>query len=229
MLKAKYDAFEGFYAGLGGGYSYQEIRDNYSQVNDKNDTFNETDNISQELAIGQAFVGYGFKFPRRFERLYLGTELSFNLYSDGSSFTPKDPSSPRPNVTKSKVSPLYGFQASLLPGVYVSSTTLLYGRVGFGLERYDAHFETDIRTVPNKKNSSREWAPEYILGVSLQQKIWDNFSLRAECNYIATAIFDGPRGDTVVPRTGRLLNQHKNDYRAMSNNVLVSVAYHFGG
>jgi len=234
---AEKNSLHGFYLGAGAGYSWQNIDLDNTQTfqNSGANRFvvKDSKNISQDLGLGQLFLGYGFNRGI----LYLGTELGFNLYQEGESFKLFNQFNSIPNSFDAtvknytgKVSPKYGFQLTFLPGLYITPTTLMYGRVGGALTRYDTDSNTSVNQtvspeISDKPNSDTNWVPEIIIGAGIRQQIWKNLSARVDYSYSQSAKFSGATATINKPVGDKAIRESKADYKLQSNNLMFSVIY----
>ena len=230
---AQSNSFDGFYAGVGAGYAWQDINSTVQPV-ERGVPYSENygQSASQELGFGQLFIGYGLSR----DIVYFGTEVGFNLYQEGNNYNLKNlynlapPSPPHANSMTNKISPKYGFQLSFLPGLYLTPDTLIYGRLGGAVTRYDTETKTDVN-LPGffaTNNSDSNWVPELVVGAGLAQKMWENISVRVDYTYTYSADFNGAANgyaDTTNPSTNFI--EKNEDIHIKSNNLAFSLVYSF--
>ena len=237
LAVAQDNQFDGLYAGAGVGYAWQEVSKDYltsvkiagikrSRENSVND--------DQNLGLGQIFIGYGLSRGM----LYFGTELGLNVYKDNSSAERVYPNQNlavglTPKVVTFDVTPKYGFQLSFLPGLYLTPSTLVYGRLGGALTRYDteAKFNVNRAVSPeayDTKNSDDNWVPELVVGAGVRQKIWESLSARLDYTYTYSDQFSGAPNTLGLPANdSRYYKVHNDSTRVKANNLALSIIYSF--
>lgn len=228
---AQDDGFDGWYVGGSGGYSWQSVNETYFQHDLTGsfpfNSYTVKSNLKQNVAEGQLFAGYSVPFN---DILYGGLEASFNFYGSPAFYRPMHPYFAPEIYVNERVGQSYGFQFSMLPGVFATMNTLLYGRIGYGLENYKSEFNTNIPFLVPQNIQVNKWVSEIIAGFGINHYISTCMSLRLEYNHIASAKIGGPAGLRMISVTPPVLVplfQYSNSYRLHSNNILLGLVYSF--
>lgn len=230
-INANGDPFDGAYVGLAGGYTQQTLNHHYFEQNNPNvliqsPSYKQDTDISQHIGFGQLFAGYGIPFSEFF---YGAIETNLNFYENSNSFNPRSPRFFVPNLVSTEISQEYGIQISLLPGIFITEDNMLYGRLGYGYERFKTKYSVNIPfTTPIGANGN-EWVSDLILGIGINHPFTESLSGRIEYNYKTSGEIEGYHGTTVVFVNGTLqpLNQYSNSYHLNTNSILLSLLYNF--
>lgn len=229
-VKANGDPFDGVYAGIAGGYTQQTLTHHYHEQSNPNvfsiqsPGYKQDTDIKQHIGFGQLFAGYGIPLNDFF---YTALETSLNFYEDSNQFNPRSPRFFIPNLVSTEVSQDYGLQLSILPGLFITEDNMLYGRLGYGYERFKTKFSVAIPFVNSFTARDNQWVSELILGIGINHPFTDNLSGRLEYNYKTSGEIKGYNGTTVVLANGTLvpLNQYSNSYHLNTNSILLSLIY----
>lgn len=220
--------FEGYYLGLGGGYSKQHMKDRYFQQNEiPVYAFSAENTYHRSTGLGQLFAGYSVPFSDYF---YGGLEGGITFYGSTKQYTPVYPLA-TDYPTQASISQQYGFTVSLLPGLFVTPSTLTYGRIGYEVDRYKAQLNTAIPGVYPSSANQLDWTSAVLFGIGINQYVSTNWSLRLEYNYLSSGPIAGVHGTTFsMPYNARslpIVDQHFNTYHLNTNGLTLGVLYNF--
>jgi opacity protein-like surface antigen len=169
----------GGYVGIGVSYDRYKFRNTFSATEDDGDTFYFTNPLAASGWDGNLNIGYGWYWCQ----YYLGVELA-GVITDASSTTRvtaidefgSDSISFRTRARGS-------WHISVLPGVKLTDSTLLYIRLGY----IDTQFRGRVRFTDDDGDvftrSRTRWKNGFIGGVGLETYLIDNVSLRGEYQY----------------------------------------------
>ncbi len=175
---------DGFYVGAGVSYDSYRFNRSFNRSDDDGDSVSFSNHISSRGWDGEINLGYG----RYWDMFYLGGEIHGVISgADGSSnatFTDSDGDNVSINVNaKARGS----YALSLLPGIKVNDSTLVYVRLGW--IRTDFKVNGSINTndpdFGNRSASRSKWKNGFLGGVGTETYIADNVSLRGEYQYSA--------------------------------------------
>lgn len=159
-----------FYAGVGIGPEMtvygQRTHVVNSDINVKNST-----QLSGAGKFASLFGGYGFLFR---DIYYLGAEVNAGISSDDFSSSNKELVHQNFSSTNYKINSSLGL--SVLPGIFITNSTLLYCRLGYS----NSHFK--ISTTDSSLTNMSKNLNGFRYGIGLSQAIFSNFSMRIECS-----------------------------------------------
>jgi outer membrane immunogenic protein len=172
----------GFYAGIGIGPEYGDIRINSTVIDNIGGNFfvKNQDYEATRGVFGTLFAGYGLFFNNFWsdcENLYLAAEINANISSSNSKDYNKELIHQSFSHTNYKMKESYG--VSLLPGFLITDSTLFYTRLGYssGKFKLDTN-DVSLSDIDTHLNGFR-------YGVGLQQVVIENLSLRLEYSDVA--------------------------------------------
>lgn len=209
---------DGFY--LGAGVGYDAFRFEY-KVTDAIDGDYETTNHSGTGWMGGLFAGYGHYF----DTFYLGAELNAN-YSDADASARAvdyDTSVSPTFVTTSKATlearATYG--VSLIPGLKINDSTLLFVRGGYVRTDFKASVSVTDSDGPVLSGHDSEWENGYVYGVGMESYLAENVSIRGEFDHYTY----NEHKTHITDTDGTLLSTVKNN--PSDNQFMLSLLYHF--
>jgi outer membrane immunogenic protein len=179
-----------FYAGVGVGPEMTVFGQRTHVVNSNIDVKNSTQ-LSGAGKFASIFAGYGFLFRNFY---YLGAEINGGISSDDFSSSNKEFVHRNFSSTTYKMNNSLGI--SLLPGIFVTDSTLLYCRLGYS----NSHFK--ISTSDSSLNNMSKNLSGFRYGIGLNQAIFSNFSMRIECSSnlyraVASHVLDAVSNTTI--------------------------------
>ncbi len=193
----------GFYAGLQGGYDMYRVRQKITLV----DGINSNPVLNATGLVGGLFFGYGMPVIRN--RFYIGGEVLANTSNAGTTYTSSLALPIGAYTANYVVNSSYG--AALLPGFYLTPSTLAYLRFGYTYAKMK-YTETFIGNYASKSKTSSG----LNLGLGLETLIHDQFSGRLEYTHMFYNSFSTsnstPNNAVVNPS---------------DNQVMVALVYHF--
>lgn len=171
---------EGTYIGLGGGYDSYKIREKIP-LNSSNINAMSNPAINGTGLVAELFGGYGHYFNNN---LYLGGEvlLSQSFVYQNANSTITSGGNSIGYRSKFIVNTHYGF--SLLPGLKLNDSSLLFVRLGYYLARLKGQESRTINDGTPITNNTSNWSGGLGYGLGLEEAITDNFSLRGEYTHI---------------------------------------------
>lgn len=199
----------GFYigAGIGSDTTDFNVTSYVSQPGNFN-VINKTELAAQGV-LGDLFAGYSWH--RNW--FYLAGELNGNISSAKFNTSNDELVHSNYSQTSYKINPTWG--VSLLPGVLLPETTLLYGRVGYT----DGKFV--INTTDISLANDKTWLSGLRLGVGLEKRIYNKIGLRAEYSHIS---YKG-QSETVFDPVGNVTKETNVD--PDSNQFELGIDYRF--
>lgn len=189
----------GFYAGLQGGYDSYRIR----QKINLSGGVNSNPALNAIGVVGGLFIGYGTPIIR--DRFHVGGELLANTSNAGTTYSSTLGSPIGAYTAKYVVNSSYG--GALLPGYYLSESTLTYIRFGYTYAKmkYTENF-SGTSTSKSKTSSGLN------LGLGLETLLHEKFSGRLEYTHVFYNSFSTSNGTVINPS---------------DNQVMVALLYHF--
>lgn len=187
---------DGIYLGGGLGYDSYRLRQAIDVIGSNGTPIVATPAITANGLLGNVFFGYG----QYFNWFYFGGEVFVKYSRTGSGFGL--------NVYDSDVSIRTSLGVSLLPGIKVTDTSLIYARVGYDRTRFKVNESGTLLG----SDSRREWANGIDLGLGIETAIYRNFSLRGEYTYTSDSEFDTP---------------FETSYSPSNNEFSIGLVYHF--
>lgn len=165
---------DGFYIGAGVGYDAYGVRQTLTAADDSGGPIGINPKISVKGWNGSLFGGYG----QYFDRIYFGGEIFANFSNATTTYGFMDDTATY--STKINVRESYG--ASLLPGIRLNSTSLLYGRIGYVRTAFKIQ---EIGTSPagNLSVPTNKWGNGVQYGIGLETAIHPCVSLRGEYTF----------------------------------------------
>ena len=175
---------DGFYVGAQVGYDMYRVKNEIDVVDGDGDVLSTNPTLSAHGWAGGLFLGYG----KYLDQFYLGGEI-FGNGSGAKSSSDTDVGTAAGELlsvdTDIKIKSEYG--VSLLPGIKVNNTSLLYLRVGYNWAKLD--HDVDATGIPasgipyslsdDESSTVHGWSG----GVGIETLLADNFSVRAEYTY----------------------------------------------
>ena len=168
----------GFYVGGQVGYDSYRVRQNETTATGIAGVGTVTLSrlVNPTGFVGGLFAGYGQYFN---DYYYLGGELLGN-YSNAQSST--STSSSAAGTLYSQTMNVYGsWGLSLLPGLKVNDTSLLYARLGYRWDRMKVN-EFDPALSAGNVNTTK-WSNGFNLGLGIETLITCDWSVRTEYNH----------------------------------------------
>jgi opacity protein-like surface antigen len=172
---------DGFYLGIGGGYSWCSVQRNVHATILGDSLFRETTFVNPDGFMGTLFVGYGHFIK---ERGYLGAELFSNLTGIDKKISTTIFQSLGEFTYKTKTSTNFSYGVSLLPGYKVNDCSLIYLRLGFVRARFKEKEKESLLNAPNGAPFLQTTLDRYTNGCSygfgFEEAVYWRLSLRAE-------------------------------------------------
>jgi len=192
---------EGPYFGIAAGYDSYKV---HKQSTVTAGTLHETrDNtINSTGILGALLAGYGHYFNNA---LYLGGEIFINASEATQSINAgtNDATDTYSSQTKFLVSKGYG--ASLLPGVKLSDSALVYLRLGYQVARLRAQENSYLNGSPFVVSNTASWNGGFAYGVGFEEAMVENFSLRGEYVHTDYRSFTSSSGGQYSPSNNQFL------------------------
>jgi opacity protein-like surface antigen len=166
---------DGFYIGAQLGYDSFRFNSNNSAVllgvpASVNITSNATG------FVGGILGGYGMYFNNLY---YLGAEMFFNNSGANQS---SNASIGSLNYTE-KTAAGFGYGISILPGLKVSNTALLYLRLGYNGAYLQANERASTSTASVYTGNNWNWQNGFNYGLGLEAAVYQNLSVRTELSH----------------------------------------------
>lgn len=196
---------DGFYLGIGGGYSWYSIQRKVQATILDSPLFREKNFVNPEGVIGTLFVGYGHSIK---ERGYLGAEIFGNLTGADKkiSTTIFQPLGEFKYNTKTSTDFSYG--VSLLPGYKVNDRSLIYLRLGFVRARFKEKEKESLLDAPNGtpflQSTFDHYANGFSYGFGFEEAVYWRLSLRAEFTHTIYQSFRNTYTSFVSSTTAKL-------------------------
>jgi opacity protein-like surface antigen len=166
---------DGFYVGAQLGYdSYRFNSNNSAVLLGVPESVNITSNATG--FVGGILGGYGMYFNSLY---YVGAEMFFNNSGANQS---SNASIGSLNYTE-KTAAGFGYGISLLPGLKVSNTALLYLRLGYNGTYLQANERASTSTASIYSGNNWNWQSGFNYGLGLEAAVHQNLSLRTELSH----------------------------------------------
>lgn len=210
---------DGFYVGVGGGYDAYTIRRVvHAEILDE-PLFDERTHISPQGFIGTFFLGYGYTFK---QLAYIGIEGFSNLSTANSKTNTTVSSNMGPFVYNTNITTFLSYGVSLLPGVKVIDSSLIYLRVGFIQtcikEKETECLTTSFNGVPFLECTKHHYANGLSLGLGFEQAVYWHLSLRGEFIHTFYSSFTNHYASVVSETEAKL--------RPSNNQFILSLIWH---
>jgi opacity protein-like surface antigen len=192
---------EGPYFGAAAGYDSYKIQQLTQLVGTTNITFNPA--INATGLIGGIMGGYGHYFNNA---LYLGLEAFLNI-SQAYQSTNLSVSDTTDDISyNAKFFATTGYGASLLPGIKLSDSALVYVRLGYQVARLrgQENLQEAISGLITVSNTS-SWSGGISYGLGFEEAMVENFSLRGEYIHTDYRSFQGTSGTQYSPSNNQFL------------------------
>jgi len=197
-----------FYVGGGLGPEFADFRQD-STVQSKGGvagTFyvKNQSHLAAKGIFGTVFAGYGEVFSTERQDFYLAGEVNFNLST--ANLTSYNKEFINMTFSKSDYRVQRSLGISLLPGILLTDTTLLYGRVGFSEGKFRV-----ATTDPSLRKSSKYYNG-FRYGFGLGQGVTEDWAIRVEYSDVAyrnvemltrDPISAVTKGTTISPQTSQ--------------------------
>lgn len=180
---------DGFYMGVGAGYTVFGLNENLTTSQIPGVSFNPSLS-SKGWVNGQLFGGYG----QYFDRLYFGGEVFVQTARASTDF---DVVTTVANYHLDLVA-RNSLGAAILPGLRMNRTTLFYGRVGYKRTFFSVR-ETGASSLGTFNTRSTLWVNALEYGLGLESTFSPYFSARAEYTYSAYSSFDTDLSAKISP------------------------------
>ncbi len=209
---------DGFYVGLAAGYdSYRIAQDTFINLSELDPDLALGDSVSREHvlnatgAVGGSFLGYGKYFSQMYNT-YLGLEVFGNWSGAQTETKDRFTNTLGSSVTKDKINVKNNYGISVLPGVKLFNTALLYVRLGYNWSKIEVKetFKNDDGDVASFNETNTPGGFNYGLGI--EAGFMDNWSVRAEYTHTDYNDFDTDLGTEITPA---------------DNQFMFGVIYHF--
>ncbi len=223
-------SFCGLYAGASVGGTFlsghnNTIDTNYVAPNAGGTEYVYKSAFRKNSAIGTLFLGYGNAWDNCF---YLGTEVfvdfskrKANTSGFANNLQPFQNTLTFKNTLEVKS---FGYGIDLRPGFMLSEDAMLYARVGVGMNKLlPTYSETKFGTptVFIDANKKAKHKASLRLGVGIEQRIFDNLTLRADYT------FTQHKKVNRTLSTVNNLTKVKLDSKAVSNTVMLGLSYYW--
>ena len=231
---------DGFYIGAGLGYDSARVHESvntweYDAPDFVVPSFTESASRNQSLTgwMGGLFVGYGHYF----DWFYLGAELNGNISDADSTASWSDSDG---NWVSSKVEMRGTYGISILPGIKVNDSSLLYARLGYLRTNFKAknsfNFVSDpddspVTAAVSGSSSNNKWRNGFTYGVGIETYVAEYVSVRGEFDHTTynsrsvTASVDVPNLATPPVVVGNITSTAK--FKPSNNEFMLSLLYHF--
>jgi outer membrane immunogenic protein len=207
---------DGFY--LGAGVGYDSFRFEHKVTDEVDGSYTKL-NHSGTGWMGGLFAGYGHYF----DTFYLGAELNANYSDADATLRAVDVDSGVPVTTTSKAElearATYG--VSLLPGLKINDSTLLFVRGGYVRTDFKASYSVSDTAGFAAAGHDSEWENGYVYGVGLESYLAEQVSIRGEFDHYT---YNEHKTHVNAP-DGSLLTTVKNN--PSDNQFMLSLLYHF--
>lgn len=187
----------GFYLGGQLGYDYYRVRQN---VNLGPGLLVTNPAYAATGFMGGIFAGYGQYF---YDWWYLGIEAAADFTNANTTWLASDSL----GSYSSKYSAFSSWNLSLLPGIRMNLTSLLYVRLGLAWDRVKTQENSNVLAVNTTK-----WSNGFMYGLGLESVLSGNWSVRTEYNHTTNNAFTTAMGSNFKPA---------------DNQVLIGLIYHF--
>lgn len=230
--------FNGLYVGLGTGSRQGEFRaTSTNQLGIPNDPspliFSHAVRSHDGDILGNAFIGFGHSF----QMVYLAGEVYGNLnkLQVSSSTLSVIPSGVNVNFTNSVRAHLNNIEggADLRPGLLVTPSTLLYGRVGVAFNKLYLNPISIGQQIGgpgfiNASSSKSKSTANLRIGGGFEQMLGHNFSIRADYIYTDYGRINANGGGTFIDEDQNTATLNSaSTMKVTTNTFLFSVAYYF--
>lgn len=188
---------DGFYIGVGLGYDAYKIRQSTS-TSRAGVTTSLNPPLSAKGWNGSLFAGYG----QYFDYFYIAGEI---LASASNAQATWGSGTSLGNSFNTKVNARGSYGISILPGVRLNNTSLLYGRIGYLRTDFkDNQFGT-IAGVLHYNNSNSQWKNGFNYGLGIETLVYDNLSLRGEYTYTQYGSFSSSSVTSFTPSNNQFV------------------------
>jgi outer membrane immunogenic protein len=194
---------DGFYIGAQGGYDNYRAGINHS-VTVAGTSFVANPTLSSNGFVGGFFTGFGMNF---YQYGYLAAEL----FGNGSTANQSYNLNYGTTSSTSKVTQDGDWGISVLPGIKVNPSSLVFLRLGWNQARLRGT-ETFIANGNIASASSHSWASGFNVGLGIETAIYQNISLRGEYDHTSFGSY-----------TSRLGTK----YTLSNNRMMAGLSYHF--
>lgn len=196
---------EGFYLGIGGGYSWYSVQRNVRATILGGLLFREKIFVNPDGFLGSIFVGYGHSIK---ERGYLGAELFSHLTGANEKISTAIFHSLGEFTYHTKTSTDFNYGVSLLPGYKVNDRSLIYLRLGFVRARFKEKEKESLLDAPNGEpflqSTFDHYANGFSYGFGFEEAVYWSLSLRAEVTHISYQSFWNTYSSFVSSTTAKL-------------------------
>jgi opacity protein-like surface antigen len=197
---------DGPYIGISAGYDSYKVQQLTQFTGTTSTTYNPT--INATGLIGSVMAGYGHYFNNA---LYLGFE-GFGNISEAYQSTNVAVADTTDNISyNAKFFATWGYGVSLLPGIKLSDSALVFVKLGFQVARLRGQEDlTDSGTLIVSNTSS--WNGGFTYGLGFEEGMVENLSLRGEYSHTDYRSFTATSGT---------------QYSPSNNQFMLSLVYHF--
>lgn len=196
---------DGFYLGIGGGYSWVSVRRNIHATILGDPLFREKAFVNPDGFMGTLFVGYGRSIK---ERGYLGTELFCNLTGADEKISTAIFQPLGGFTYNTKTSTDFSYGVSLLPGYKVNDRSLIYFRLGYVRARFKEKEKESLLNAPNGtpflQLTFDRYANGFSYGFGFEEAVYRRLSLRAEFTHTSYQSFWNTYTSFVSSTTAKL-------------------------
>jgi opacity protein-like surface antigen len=188
---------DGFYVGAQLGYdSYKFNSSNSTVLLGVPASVNLSTNATG--FVGGILGGYGMYFNSLY---YLGGEIFFNNSGANES---SSAALGNLNYTE-KTAAGFGYGISLLPGLKVSNTALLYIRLGYNGAYLQANERASTSTASVYTGNNWTWQNGFNYGLGLEAAVYQNLSMRTELSHTDYSSINDSFGMSFNPSNNQLM------------------------
>lgn len=209
---------DGFYVGLAAGYdSYRVAQDIFINLSELDPDLGLAESVSRDPVlnatgvVGGGFLGYGKYFSQLYNT-YLGLEIFGNWSGAQTDSEDKFTNAGGSSVIKNEINIKNNYGISVLPGIKLFNTALLYVRLGYNWSNIEVKeiFKDEDGDVVSFKDTNTPGGFNYGLGI--EAGFMENWSVRAEYTHTDYNDFDTDLGTEITPA---------------DNQFMFGVIYHF--
>lgn len=215
---------DGFYVGVAGGVDSYRIRQERREVLPLVSATQFNPALSAVGTVGGLYAGYGKYFNRYF---YAGAEVFGTTTGASTAFTINTNAfdGELPGVWQTYIHVNSNFGISLLPGLKVNDSSLVYLRFGYSRLSIRTSEVENFSVLAHGSNGKANWTSGMVYGIGMETALYANWSLRGEYTHTEYNSITAPNmimhvfASPDVPLAGSI-------YFPSDNQFMLGLSYH---